>query len=339
MAQKTSNSLELLRNKMKTESLNGLYLFTGEETFNKDFYIGKFKAAFENTPMAEFNVLTFDGKDVSPDTILQAIESYPVMADSKLIIIKNSGIFKSVSEKYKELWLELFKNPPEYAVVIFDETDIDGRSALLKKFKEVGIFTEFDFLDNATLTTWIKGFLGKRGYLVNADAISELISRAGGAMGNISNEMNKLMDFCGEGATITRKVVETVVSKSLQDKIFDMLDGVTTGKRDIAFSILGDLKLLREEPTKIIPMLGNSVSGILKTKLLQKDGCQNLAGELGVAPFIARKYCEQAKGLTVPRLKNMLDLCLEADKAIKLDGKDKWIVLETLMIELSSKSK
>ena len=337
MAQKTNNTLDHLREKMKGDSLNGLYLFTGEETFNKDFFINKFKTAFENNPMAEFNVLTFDGKDVSSDTMLGAIESYPVMADDKLIIIKNSGIFKSVSEKDKDLWMELFKNPPEYAVVIFDEAELDGRSTLLKKIKEVGTFTEFEFLDNITLTTWIKGFFAKRGSSIEPAAIPELINRAGGAMGNINNEMNKLLDFCGEGVTITLKDVETVVSKSLQDKIFDMLDGVTAGKRDMAFSILSDLKLLREEPTKVIPMLGNSVSGILKTKLLQKEGYQNIAGELGVAPFIARKYADQAKGLSLPRLKKMLDLCLEADKSIKLEGKDKWIVLETLMIELSAK--
>ncbi len=339
MAQKNDDSLEILRARLKEEKLNGMYLFTGEETFNKDFYISRFKNAFENNPMAEFNVITFDGKDVPADTMLGAIESYPVMADDKLIIIKNSGIFKSVSEKDRDLWAELFKNPPDYAVVIFDEAEVDGRSALLKKFKESGCFTEFKFLDNATLVTWIKGFLNKRGFSINPDAVNELISRAGGAMGNVHNEMNKLMDFCGDGSTITLEDVKTVVAKSLQDKIFDMLDCVTTGKRDIAFSILADLKLLREEPSKVIPLLGNSVSGMLKTKLLQKEGCQNLAGELGVAPFIARKYAEQSRKLSVQSLKAMLRLCLEADKAIKLEGKDKWIVLETLMIELSAKQK
>ena len=241
--------------------------------------------------MAEFNVITFDGKETSTETMLGVIESYPVMADTKLVIIKNSGIFKSVSEKDKDLWFELFKNPPEYAVIIFDEADIDGRSSLLKKIKETGTFTEFTYLDVPTLTIWIKGFLSKRGFSIEPDAVAELISRTGGAMGNAHNEMNKLMDFCGEGALITVKDISTVVAKSLQDKIFDMLDAVAAGKRDSAFSILADLKFLpNEDPAKITALLGNSVSGILKTKLLQKQGCQNIASELGVAPFIARKY-------------------------------------------------
>lgn len=338
MAQKPkTDALASLQDKLKSDNINGLYLFTGEETFNKDFYISKFKTAFENNPMAEFNILSFDGKETSADTILGAIESYPVMADDKLIIIKNSGIFKSVSEKDKELWTELFKDPPDYAVVIFDESEIDGRSALLKKFKETGIFAEFEYLDSTKMSAWIKGFLNKRGFSIEPDATVELMSRAGGAMGNVHNEMNKLMDFCGDGATITKNDVVTVVAKSLQDKIFDMLDAILTGKRNIAFSILSDLKLLREEPAKVIPLLGNSVSGMLKTKLLQKEGCQNIAGELGVAPFIVKKYIEQSRNVPVGKLKNMLTLCLEADKAIKFEGKDKWIVLETLMIELSAK--
>lgn len=338
MAQKSKgDSLSPLQEKLKSENLCGLYLFTGEETFNKDFYISKFKTAFENNPMAEFNVLTFDGKETPSDTILGAIESYPVMADNKLVIIKNSGIFKSVSEKDKELWTELFKNPPDYAVVIFDEAELDGRSALLKKFKETGIFAEFEYLDNTTMSSWIKGFLTKRGYGIQPDATNELMSRAGASMGNVHNEMNKLMDFCGEGATITKADVETVVAKSLQDKVFDMLDAILTGNRNVAFSILSDLKLLREEPAKIVPLLGNSVSGMLKTKLLQKEGCQNIASVLGVAPFIVKKYTDQSRNVSETRLKNMLSLCLAGDKAIKYEGKDKWIVLETLMIELSAK--
>lgn len=337
MAKQRDEGLTALKEKLKSEKLSGLYLFTGAETFNKDFYISKFRTAFDSNPMAEFNVLTFDGKETSANTIISAVESYPVMSDDKLIIIKNSGIFKSVSESDRDLWLDMLKNPPDYAVIIFDEAELDGRSALLKKFKENGLYVCFDYLDDSTMASWIRSFLQKKGFTITSDGVSELMSRAGSSMGSVHNEMNKLMDYCGEGGKISADDVRMVVAKSLQDKIFDMLDAVTAGKRDTAFSILSDLKLLREEPAKIIPLLGNSVSGILKTKILMAQGCYDLAAALGVAPFVAKKYAAQAKILSKERLKIMLKSCLNADVAIKIEGKEKWTVLETLMIELSRK--
>ncbi|MBE7060396.1 MAG: DNA polymerase III subunit delta [Ruminococcaceae bacterium] len=323
-----------LRERLKNGNLCGLYLFTGDEIFNKEFYISRFKAAFKDVPMAEFNVCTLDGSELSEDALIGAVESYPVMADNKLVIIKNSGIFKTAAYD-KEVWTELFKNPPDYAAIIFDEAETDGRNALLKKFNENGLAVTFDYLDSATMADWIAGYLSKRGFTVRRDAVNELMSRAGVSMADVHNEMEKLVDYCAGRGEITADDVRSVVPRSLNDRIFDMIDGITAGNRDTAFAILADLKQLREEPAKIVPLLGNNITGILKAKILLGGESTNLAADLGVAPFIAKKYAAQSKRLSKERLKNMLSLCLEADKAIKLDGKDKWVVLETLMTRLS----
>ncbi|MDP4118127.1 MAG: DNA polymerase III subunit delta [Bacillota bacterium] len=338
MAEKKENGgPTLLKEKLKSDNICGIYLFTGEETFNKDFYIDKFRNRFADNPMAEFNLFSFDGRDTPLNTILTAIESYPVMSDYKLIIIKDSGIFKSVPDNEKAIWMEIFKNPPDYAVIIFDESETDGRSGLLKKIKENGIYVEFNYLSRHEMASWIELFLKKRDYYISKEAINELINRAGESMGAVFNEMNKLVDYCGENRHITEDNVRLIVARSLQDKIFDMLDNVILGNRDAVFSCLYDLKLLREEPVKIISLLGNSITGITKTKLFLSTGSSNIAGDLGIAPFIAKKYIIQSKLISMPRLKEMLACCTRADREIKIYGYDKWVVLETLIIELSSK--
>ncbi len=334
MAEK-KNTLLPLKEKLNSGSLSGLYLFTGEETFNKNFYISKFRDAFADNPMPEFNVMIFDGKEISHSMMLGTVESYPVMSDNKLIIIKNSGIFKSVSEEDKGLWMEIFENPPSYATIIFDESETDGRSALLKKIKECGIYTVFDYQDNTTLSGWITKYLSMRNVKIRPEATAELISRAGPSMGNICNEMNKLLDFVGENGTVSLENVCFIVAKSLQDKIFDMLDYVVTGNREKAFSILSDLKILREEPTKIIALLGNTITNLLKTKSLLKEGSTDIASDLGLPPFVARKYIQQAKNISFISLKSMINLCLEADVTLKTIGGDKWVILDTLVVEIS----
>ncbi len=333
---KLSNNAQqtALIEKLKSGNLNGLYLFTGEEVFNKDFYISRFKNAFSDVPMAEFNILTLDGSELPEDTLIEAAESYPVMADKKLVIIKNSGIFKKASFD-KEVWGEIFKNPPENTVIIFDEKEIDGRNALLKKFKEYGLFVDFEYLDSATMAEWIKGYFLKRNFSADRDAVSELMKRAGASMANVHSEMEKLIDYCAGNGKITFDDVCAIVTRSLNDRIFDMIDSITAGDRDKAFEILSDLKQLREEPVKIISVLGTNFTGILKSKILLNGGSHNLASELGVAPFIAKKYAAAANKASKEKLQSMLSLCLEADKSIKLGGTDGWIALETLMTVIS----
>ncbi|MBQ3053971.1 MAG: DNA polymerase III subunit delta [Clostridia bacterium] len=338
MAEKNfDKEIDLLKDRLKSNNINGLYLFCGPERYRKSSFINSFKNQFSDNPMPEFNIITFDGKETSFDTLLGAVESYPVMADNKLIIIKDSGIFKKVKEEDKELWSELFDNIPDYCVVLFDETEVDGRSVLTKKAQKNGMYIEFTFLKPAQLTSWINNELKKQGYTISKNALEEFIFRIDGSMGSGSNEAMKLIDYCGQRKEITLDDVCNVVTKSLQDRVFDMLDNITKGNRKKVFSILSDLKQKREEPLKILVLVGNTISNLLKTKVLLNEGNTNIASALGLAPFVATKYSQQCSKLSLEKLKEMLDKCAKADAGVKLSSGNPWIILETLLIELSAK--
>ena len=64
------------------------------------------------------------------------MESFPMLCDKKLIIIKDSKIFSKAKEEVKEYWLKRLDNIPEYVILIFDEKEIDKRSESVRYFEK-----------------------------------------------------------------------------------------------------------------------------------------------------------------------------------------------------------
>ena len=138
---------------------------------------------------SEFNIQIFEDKGQSVEAFREAVESFPVMADRKLVLIRNSGIFQSAGEEMKAFWQDLFKNPPEYLALVFDEEKTDGRSVLVKKVKESGLLVEFRYKTQAELAQWAGKEFAKAGLQVQNDVLSQLVFSCDEGMENLSNEI------------------------------------------------------------------------------------------------------------------------------------------------------
>ena len=70
-------------------------------------------------------------------------------------------------------------------------------------------------------------------YKVNLEngAIKYLIEVSGTSMQELINEIRKLIEYVGEGGTITKKAVELLAIKTLDSNIFDLTDNL--GKKNI----------------------------------------------------------------------------------------------------------
>ena len=112
---------ETLRKKIVENDLCGLFVFTGEEKYLRKSAKNGFLKKFGEDAVSEFNIHRFSEDKINPRQVAEAVESYPVMSDRKLIIVENAGLFKSVSEENKKIWQSVIENVPDYASIIFDE--------------------------------------------------------------------------------------------------------------------------------------------------------------------------------------------------------------------------
>ncbi len=339
MAGKKNENLLKLKKQLKDGVLSSLYVLYGEEEFLREMYVGHIIEKIPDGGFPEFNHITIKGADIAFSEYDNALESFPMMTDKKLIHIKNSGIFMSKrssaggpsSEEKKEFWSEKFKRIAEDTVVVFDELSVDKRSALYKAAAKAGTVVEFSYQSEADLVTWIIGRCLKAKKKISKENAYYLVTLCDPGLSNINNELGKLLDFCEE--EIYKTDIDRIVSKSIQVIVFELTDAIMAGDTGRAINTMTDLKTVHESAFNLIYLMLASFDKMLFAKLMQGSPQNEIARELGVSPYIVRKYIDGAKGFSEEALTWMVRRVAELDLAIKEGRVDEWTALEQYVME------
>lgn len=332
----TNDTSKILKEKIAAKDFKGLFIFTGEEDFARKAATNAFIKHFEQDPLCQLNMHIFDNNSVSAEKIAEAAETFPVMSEEKLILVKNSGYFKSANESQKRILSDLFDNLPEFVSIVFDEDETDGRNALFKKAKSIGLFTEFKYKTHAELVNYCGKIFTRENISVSPNVLSHFVFSCDEGLTSINAEMDKLIAYAMEKKTVTAEDINLIVKKSLKSRVFELLDAMIEGKATLVFPLLEEMKILKEAPIKILVLIGRQAILINKTRVLLDCGATDIASQLDLKPFIAQKYISQARRLTAEKTKNLMDKCLAADLSIKRGETSDWQALELLVADITS---
>ena len=332
MAVKKNSGLTELKQQIKENTLKPMYLFYGTETFLKETYI---KQIFDKVPdngFEEFNHIVLKGNDVSLSEYDDAWESFPMMADKKLIYIAGSNIFKEANEEQKEFWKDKLERPADDTVVIFDETAVDRRGVLYKAFAKSGMALEFETPGDADVVTFIMGQCLKAKKKIKKENAYKIVTMCDPGLQNIVNELSKLFAYCGEEITATD--IDRVVSKGVTIKIFELTDGIMEHDAKRAMSILTDLRTSKESAVGVMYLIYSNVKKILMTKLLGTENARVVSKEIGInSEYITKKYIRSAKGFSEGLLSKMIIRVPEINYMIRQGKADEWTALEQYVAE------
>lgn len=332
----TTDTTKILKEKIKNQDFGGLFIFTGEEIFSRQAAITAFTTHFEKDPLSQLNMLIFDDKGFEDNKVIEAANTFPVMSEQKLIVIKNSGIFKSASETRKKIFTDLFDNLPDFLTIIFDEDELDGRSSLLKKAKAVGLYTEFNYKTHAELVSYCGKTFKKENIEISSDVLSHFVFSCDDGLASVNTELDKLIAYSMDKKIVTKEDIDAIVKKSLKSRVFEMLDAMIDKKANVVFPILQEMKLCHEEPVKVIALIGRQAIFINKTCILLKCNSSDIPAQLGLKPFIAQKYIAQARKLGSAGAISIMNKCLEADLSIKRGETPDQTALELLVSDITS---
>ncbi|MCR4718632.1 MAG: DNA polymerase III subunit delta [Firmicutes bacterium] len=319
MPQKEDNFLAL-KKQLKSGEFGNLYLFFGEETFVKDSYVKYMQGLVPDDGFSDFNQIFIDGSDAEFDRIDDAIDSFPVMAEKKVIIIKNSGIFKpkiTGGDEVRDFWQKRLSNLPDFVILIFDEQEADKRSSLYKLVSKHGLAVEFSYMKDYELVAWIVRETQKNGKKISKSTAEYLLSLCDPGISNIKNELLKLFNYCGD--EIYQSDVEKVVSKPLSVVIFDITDAILKGDRDSAVATLLKLQENKVSAFNVMYLLSSNFDKLLRCKLLLKENAtyDAIASKLKLSPYVARKYISDCKGFSEDFLIERICKTAEYDFKIK----------------------
>ncbi|MDR1801179.1 MAG: DNA polymerase III subunit delta [Lachnospiraceae bacterium] len=326
--------MQRINEDIKSGNLKHLYLLYGEESYLRRQFLDKLISAIlpeKDSP----NVSVFEAKDAKPIEIMDMAMTMPFFSDRRLIVLKDTGFFKSAGDKDRQRLTEfLSKELPDYLYVLFSEDEIDKRGKIYKGVSKTGTAVDFARQDEKTLGKWIRSRARQNKIEISERVCDRLILVVGNDMSTIACECEKLFAYVGEGTTINEEDITAVCTPTLQNRIFEMLEAATDGNRSKALSYYEDLLSLREAPVKILSMLGREYRLLLETKAMAQEGYgqQEIASKLKIHPFAAGKYRLRQRNLSFEYLKESLNEVAEADEAIKTGMIDEKLAVELLLL-------
>lgn len=318
---------------IKTGQLNQIYLLYGEEAYLRKQYRDRLKEAIIGDDTMNYHY--YEGKGLSIGEIIDQAETLPFFAEHRLIVIENSGLFKSGGEQLAEYFPAIAQS----AYFVLVETEVDKRSKLYKAVTAKGCAVEFALQDEGTLKRWILGMVKKEDKRISESALNYLLDKTGDDMENIRKETEKLFCYCLDKEAITEKDIDEVCTKRISSHVFDMVNAIAEKKQKQALELYYELLALKEPPMRILFLISRQFNLLLQVKDLSGKGYQTKAiGEkVGLHGFIAGKYVTQASRFKREELRDALEACVSAEEAIKTGKMNDNMSVELLIVKYSSK--
>ncbi len=327
--------MKKLAEEIKTGQLKQVYILYGEEAYLRSQYKDKLKNALLDggDPM---NLHYFEGKDVKPGEIIDLAETMPFLAQRRVILLENSGLFTKGGEELAAYLGE----PSDTAFFVFIEPSVDKRSKLYKAATARGRAIEFKMQDEAVLKRWVLGFLKKENKNITERDLNLFLDKTGSDMENIRGELEKLLCYCLERDVVTAQDIEAVCTRQVTSQIFDMINAVAERRQKAAMELYYDLLTLKEPPMRILFLITRQFNMLLQVKELKNKGYDaNTIGEkVGLAGFIARKYVAQAAKFKEADLRRALSDCVETEEAVKTGRMNDVMSVELLIVKYSAAS-
>ena len=299
---------------IKQNNFKQVYLLHGEERYLRRQYKDKLMHALSNDGDT-MNTHVFEGQDSPIGEVIDLAETLPFLAEHRVILISDSGLFSSGGEKMAEY----LSSPNESTIFIFNESSIDKRSKLFKAVQSKGYVAEFGVQDENTLKRWIAGVLAREGKKITENTVQLLISKTGTDMDNIHMELEKLICYSMGREVITNEDVEAICTTRISNHIFDMINAIAERQKSRALTLYYDLLALKEPPMRILFLIARQCNILLQVKELKSKGHDNktIASKIGVPPFIVQKHINQAAKFKTSSLQRAVTQCVEAEEAVK----------------------
>ncbi len=333
--------------KIKKKQFTPMYVLYGTE----DFLINETKQLLINYALSEeeieFNLSSYDLEETPIEVAIEDAETFPFVGERRLIFLNNPTFLTGEKSKSKiehnlnklEAYL---KEPAPYSIIVFSGAyeKLDERKKLTKELKRQGTVVEAKKLNEQELILWVKERVAINGVEIDDEAVHQLLTLSGTNLLMLTTEVDKLALYANGGKKIDVNMVEKLVSRSLEQNIFSLVDKIVQRKIEDAFRIYYDLLKQNEEPLKILAILAGQFRLIYQVKELARKGYgqQQIAGFVKVHPFRVKLAAGQARLFEDEELAQIMNMLADADYLAKTGGMNKEMILEMFLFRLQGEN-
>lgn len=326
---------------LKSGGPQRLYLLWGPEDYLREQFTDALRAACVPEGADDFSCRRLNGPELDVQALREAVDSLPFMTERTFVEVRGADINK-VKEQAAEDAVSVLSDIPDYCTVVFVQDaayEPDGRLKFVKGIKKYGREIKFTAQAQDDLVKWVRKRFAAQGKSIDPAAAQRLIMVSGALMNRLIPEIDKVAAYAA-GETVTAADIDSVAHHIPEARIFDMTDCIAAKNADGAARILAELLGDRDNaPIMLLAAIGRQMRQTYAARLSLDEGLGRKYVEdvTGVKfPFILDRLLKSARGFTLAQLSRAVELCCDADYAMKSTGGDAAGILKDAVMRIAS---
>ena len=312
-------------------------LFYGEDTFYTKLKMNKVIKRFD---LDEYHVTHYDlDETLLQDAVTDAM-TIPFMSEMKVVVCHNARFLGKEKLKkalpHDEGMLGAYlQNPPDETLLIVTAPvkQLDDKHALVKQFRKHEV-VECKLKSSQDLVAWARRQFGQHAINIDEDALRAFIKRVEHSTEFAYLEMRKLLLYVDEGKHIDVATIEKVVTKNVEDNVFEITNALLKKDARRALEVYRDLITHSEDPLRILNIIVMKYREMLHARTLLDQGKSqaDIQAHYNVSSGRAYYMVQNAKSASMERIQKHLRELEKLDYHIKSGRVDKKVALELFIL-------
>lgn len=303
--------------------MSKIYLLYGEEKYDLNRKIESIKKEFNDLEIG-LNLFYINKDNI--DELENISQGVTFFGTKKLVIIKDMNL---------KINLETLQNADDDITFIIIENNIDKRLSEYKRLSKMAEISEFKHLDSKQMTDYIYNTIKKYSLNISYDSASYIQNVCGEDKTNIINELKKIVVYLdGNDRNVTREIIDKVCARTLNAKIFDVLNLIVNKKREEAIKSLNDLLEQKEPIIKIYIMLYKQIYQMYIIKYAKLNNIPDISKLFNIHPYTYKNLLASSDKYSLSQLKQILTYFDEYDEKTKNGEMDFEIGLKKIICSM-----
>lgn len=320
MAEKKSAvSYDSVMRDLRAGKFAPIYILMGDEPYYIDQICDFISEHALREEERDFNQNVVFGADVNDAQIVLMAREVPMMADYRVIIVKEAQGLRStkVLEKYLE-------KPVKSSILVLCHKNgsIDKRKAILTKAAQVGVVFESKKLTDYELSRFVEQYLKAHQTLVDQKSIGMIVDHVGPDLNRMVGELDKvLLGLPADNRSVTPEIVERQIGVSKDFNRFELLRAIVN--KDVYKANL-IINYFNNNPRSVsaflyLPMIFNYFKNLMLAYYAPNRNNENSVAEyLGLrSSWAARDYVTGMRNYTGRKTLQIISKIREVDGKIK----------------------
>ena len=256
--------------------MNNLYFI---ETEYNEILNNKVNEILKKNNLSKNNLITYDMEDTNISDAIIDLDTYSLFNEKKIILCKNSFFLSSSKGEIEhniEILEKYLNNPNPDNILILSCAKADNKKNIVKLVKKVCNVLNTEININEFIKEKING------YKMNDETIKYFLSNTLYDISNISNELDKLMCLKALEKEITKKDIDLIVIKKIDNNIFELIDAIINKDKSKSLKIYENMINYGEDVFKIFVSLANQIRLIYQVKVLRDLDNDSICEKIGL---------------------------------------------------------